>query len=270
MDTLPFDSIRSLRGLQLRRVLVPLPDTLPRMMIATRTATLLRPRACVAFRSFSKLDGNPDADVNANAGAETRTEAQSQVDTDANAELLYRGPLSKPIRVLKKVSVVTCASSAIAAPLLLYAGSETVPLAAQAAFSGLVLLAGWGSTGLLHYFTTGYVHALEAPRAAEDGADASTRGKPHDDDVILTAHLLTFFARPTMARFRVGATSPLVDHWNPLVSFDAELEGGGQKRLFVQGEHFQDKRLLRKLLRRPLDEDEMKYSEFDAPDWAKE
>ena len=164
--------------------------------------------------------------------------------------------------------------------------SETVPLAAQAAFSGLVLLAGWGSTGLLHYFTTGYCHKLEAgPPADADavagaGADADantqtrTQSKPkprqYADDDVVTAHLLTFFARPRQARFRVGSTTAIVDHWNPLVTFEAELENGERKRLFVQGEHFEDKKLLRKLLARPLDEDERTFTEFDVPDWAKD
>ena len=228
--------------------------------------------AVVATRAFRHRTGN----VLPLARGLCASPDQQKTEASSTAQLLYRGPLAKPIRVLKKVSVVTCASSAIAAPLLLYAGSETVPVAAQAAFSGLVLLAGWGSTGLLHYFTTGYCHKLEAEAVA--GADADTDAeaskktttRQYADDDMLTAHLLTFFARPRQARFRVGATTALVDHWNPLVSFEAELESGERKRLFVQGEHFEDKKLLRKLLARPLDEDERKFTEFDVPDWAKD
>eukprot|EP00937_MAST-01D_sp_MAST-1D-sp2_P006655 g6655.t1 len=228
---------------------------------------LVPSRACRArvtgLRAFASASSPPPTD-----DGERTSSASIVVDR------VYVGPLCKPIRYLKRVSVLTCTSSLIAAPLLLYVGSDNVPLAGQIAFSGLVLLAGLGSTWLLHFFTSGYVHALY--RALPAGAEG-VKTKGADSAGMISARLLTFFAQPTTVRFRLaGGTVPLVDHWNPLVSFDARLldeagaETGATKRLYVEGQCFEDKRLLRQLMGRDLEPDEREFDEFDLPSWAQD
>jgi len=196
-----------------------------------------------------------------------RDDAATNGSAADGPKLVYVGALAKPIRVLKRVSVVTCISSLIAAPLLLVAGSDTVPVAAQIAFSSLILAAGLGSTGLLHYFTKGYIHALyELPAAADGDGD----GDGAANATVYEAKLLKFYAKPKFPTFELADVTPLPEHWNPFVSFQTPLSDGSTMKLFVQGAFMEDKEVLKKLLGRKLDEDEKSFEEFDLPSWAKD
>ncbi len=60
------------------------------------------------------------------------------------------------------VSLTTCAIGLASTPFFLALGSEAVPLAANAALTGVVLLATCGPTVLLHAFTKPYIFSLRS------------------------------------------------------------------------------------------------------------
>jgi hypothetical protein len=73
--------------------------------------------------------------------------ATAERKVDSNAPM-YQGALSKPIKILKRVSVTTCALTLTVMPVLLITGNPHVPLAGKLAIATVVAAAGVGTTGV--------------------------------------------------------------------------------------------------------------------------
>ena len=165
--------------------------------------------------------------------------------------------------MLKRVSVTTCGLSLTVMPaLLLTSGNASVPLAGKIAISGVVALAGVGSTGddaayleraasckslfcftaMLHFFMRSYIHKLY-----QNGEDN------------FTAHGLSFFGFHKENSFDLKDVEPLPESFNPFVTFEANGTA-----YFIQAGFFEDKKLLRTFIGRPLTEDEREYEELAA------
>ncbi|KAG5190131.1 hypothetical protein JKP88DRAFT_205594 [Tribonema minus] len=203
-------------------------------MLACRTGALLRqrsPTALAPVAARSQLVASCTPCLTSRCGS---TNARKE-------ELLYIGPLTAPIKTLKRVSITTCAMSMIGTPLLLVLGNDSVPLSGQIAVTGVALTAAVGSTALLHWCTRPYVHKL---------SEITGRGAI-DKARLFKAELLSILGRPRVTEFRLGDVQPQPDALRPFVSFKAR-----DNYYFIQGEVLQDKALLKELLGRPLDDSE--------------
>jgi len=75
--------------------------------------------------------------------------------------VLYEAPFAAATLRLKRVSITTAAVSFVGLPSLLLLQYGTIPAAGQLAVSGTAILAAVGSTVLLNWCITPYVHRLE-------------------------------------------------------------------------------------------------------------
>lgn len=82
-------------------------------------------------------------------------------------QLVYEGPLSRSVQLVKVFSLSTALATVVATPILMAYGKETVPLIGKVAIASTVLLAGTSTTFLLHWVTKVYVHKLYYSAATE-------------------------------------------------------------------------------------------------------
>ena len=75
-------------------------------------------------------------------------------------QLVYEGPLSRSVQLVKAFSLSTALATIAATPVLMIYGKESVPLAGKLALGSTVLLAGTSTTLLLHWLTKVYVHKM--------------------------------------------------------------------------------------------------------------
>eukprot|EP00520_Triparma_pacifica_P020000 CAMPEP_0118653906 /NCGR_PEP_ID=MMETSP0785-20121206/12082_1 /TAXON_ID=91992 /ORGANISM="Bolidomonas pacifica, Strain CCMP 1866" /LENGTH=124 /DNA_ID=CAMNT_0006546483 /DNA_START=283 /DNA_END=654 /DNA_ORIENTATION=- len=120
-------------------------------------------------------------------------------------------------------------------PLLVYLNTGEVPIGGQVAVSGTALLAAAGSTVLLNYCVTPYVHKIT---------------KTGDDYTATTANL---FGMRTTTDFTLDQVVNPTDAKlsRPFCNFVAN-----GTPMYIHGELFNDKATLKKLLQRPLTKSE--------------
>ena len=75
-------------------------------------------------------------------------------------QLVYEGPLSRSIQLVKVFSLSTALATVVATPILMLYGKESVPLVGKVAIATTILLAGTSTTFLLHWITKVYVHKM--------------------------------------------------------------------------------------------------------------
>jgi hypothetical protein len=177
--------------------------------------------------------------------------------------------------------------SLVGMPLLLVFGSNAAPASAQLALTGVALTATVGSTAVLHYFTSPYVHALtEIPTdhsvttavATDDTAvhpeltvnvAAQLQAQTDADDTlnnrVFVAERMSILGRKKHTVFAVKDVVPQSDSSRrPFVSFqtvdtDMQYQAAQQRKtekFYIHSHLFADKPLLQKLLGRPLKDDE--------------
>ena len=189
---------------------------------------------------------NAESSAAAVSSQEEARAAAAAEEPDDGRDLIYIGAMSKPLKILKKVSLGSCVIATVGLPaLLLLFGTDSVPLSGQLAMVGTVVFAGVGSTGLLHWCTKGYIHKL------------------HEKGDTLFAETMTLFAQQRITEFTVRDIRA-DDSWSPFCDFKAVTEEGGEQGLYVHAEQFQNKRMLRQFYMRPLTETEKKYDAFKA------
>ena len=149
--------------------------------------------------------------------------------------LVYVGPFAGVTLRLKRVSVATASLGLMGIPALTYLNSD-VPLSGQVAVSGTALLAAVGSTVLLNYCVTPYVHEI-----VRDG----------DQFTATTVNIFGFRADTT---FRIGDVVGAAQSGTsrPFCNFVA-----AGVPMYIHGELFDDKELLEKFLQRPLTKSEL-------------
>ena len=154
-------------------------------------------------------------------------------------ELHYESPLAASVRSLKRVSLTTAALSLTIPPALILNAVDNVPLSGQIAVTCVTLGASLGSTALIHYLTCPYV--LSMRRLTGEGTDVDT----------FEATTMSLFGFEKKSSFQLSQVEPQPNTARPFVSFRA-----ADRFYFIHGSMFDDKRLLRRLLGRPLKEDE--------------
>ena len=85
--------------------------------------------------------------------------------TTAVRTVVYEGVLVKPLKMVKKISLVSCATAAAASVALI----STEMSALGVGFGALISSVGFGTTGLLHWLTTPYIASI---RVREENVDA--------------------------------------------------------------------------------------------------
>ena len=100
----------------------------------------------------------------------TRVIQNSHVSTEADEnklKLVYEGPLSRPVQLVKVLSLSTALMTMLATPLLMVYGKQSVPMAGKLAIGTTIILAGTSTTFLLHWITKVYVHRMFYNAATE-------------------------------------------------------------------------------------------------------
>mmetsp|Transcript_24792 Transcript_24792/g.36695 ORF Transcript_24792/g.36695 Transcript_24792/m.36695 type:complete len:239 (+) Transcript_24792:93-809(+) len=90
-----------------------------------------------------------------------RSNSTIQKDSDDKSEIFYEGPFAGMSTRLKAVSITSAVVGAFGVPTLLFIYSGDVSQLGQFAVGGTATAAACGSTVLVHYFFTPYVHTLE-------------------------------------------------------------------------------------------------------------
>jgi hypothetical protein len=140
---------------------------MPRALV--RVLPLLRPRwAAGLARGRTGLMGRPGGAIVVHQRGKADAAATAGDQTQAEEVKIYQGAFNDVIRTLKRVSLTTCVMGGLSTPAFLMLGAESVPLAANAALTGIVLLATVGPTVLLHAFTKPYILSLYALPKQED------------------------------------------------------------------------------------------------------
>ncbi|GMH67895.1 hypothetical protein TL16_g08522, partial [Triparma laevis f. inornata] len=151
-----------------------------------------------------------------------------------NPILKYIGPFSSLTHRLKRVSLLT-ATFGISLPITSLLTSSTVPAIGQIAVTGTALTTAVGSTLLLNYCVSPYVHKLE---------------KVNENDY--SAVTVNMFAQKMSTTFTLDQIE-LSDSLNrPFCNFIAN-----GMPMYVHGELLNDKKLLKSLMKRNLTKSEI-------------
>lgn len=141
---------------------------------------------------------------------------------------VYVAPFSSAVRKVKRLSLFSCACAVAAGPLIMGLDPSST-LTAKVSIAGTLTSFGLFTTGLLHWFTSPYVHRLVH--------------KPDEEAVEVTT--LDVLGRPRSAAVPLAAVHE-ADSVHPLSSFAA-----GGKIYYLDRDHFADKSLLERLAPSP-------------------
>jgi len=176
---------------------------------------------------------------------------------------IYEAPLAASIKSLKRVSVTTALLSLAIPPAVIFGGAGNVPLSGQIAITAVTMIASLGSTSAIHFLFSPYVLSLSVVSAEEEGGKGETEAAESEaavelpelnNDSVLEAKTLTLLGGEQASSFVVkdvpGGKVP--GSSRPFVNF-ATSSG---RPYFVHASVFENKRLLSRLLGRPLRDDE--------------
>lgn len=89
-----------------------------------------------------------------------RCMCQTQAD-DGKWRTVYEGPLSRSVKMVKRLSLTTAAATFAVSPLLVFFGKQAASLPVKAILVTLLCSIGGGSTVLLHWLSLPYVHKMD-------------------------------------------------------------------------------------------------------------
>mmetsp|Transcript_46273 Transcript_46273/g.93401 ORF Transcript_46273/g.93401 Transcript_46273/m.93401 type:complete len:210 (-) Transcript_46273:272-901(-) len=167
---------------------------------------------------------------------------------------IYEAPLASSIKSLKRVSVTTALLSLAIPPAVIFGGSENVPISGQIAITAVTLLASLGSTSAIHYLFSPYILSMSHV-CGEAASEESESVVPElNNDSVLEAKTLTLLGGEQANLIHIKDVPPggIKKSMRPFVNF-ATSSG---KPYFVHASVFENKRLLSRLLGRPLRDDE--------------
>ena len=75
-------------------------------------------------------------------------------------KIVYEGPISRPVKLVKMLSLTTAVATFIASPLMIFFGKHGGSLSVKVVLVALFCSVGGGSTALLHWLTKPYVHRM--------------------------------------------------------------------------------------------------------------
>lgn len=99
--------------------------------------------------------------------SKTTSTRHESTAVQSERKLVYEGPLSRSVQVVKVFSLSTALATMVATPVLMIYGKQTVPLAGKLAIALTIVLAGTSTTFLLHWVTKVYVHRMFYNEATE-------------------------------------------------------------------------------------------------------
>jgi hypothetical protein len=175
---------------------------------------------------------------------ETPSSEKGKVEEPLERTVFYEAPLAKAVQNLKRVSITTALLSLTIPPAVIFGGSESVPISGQIAITVVTMIASLGSTSAIHYLFSPYILTL----AKLTGANKPT----NPGEELLEAKTMTLFATQKSHVFKVKDCSAKTSSLRPFVSFNVK-----DKPYFVHASVFDDKKLLQKMLGRPLNENEI-------------
>ncbi len=169
----------------------------------------------------------------------TMRHLSSSTDSETAKEVIYQSPFAPVTLRLKRVSIVTAALGLVGMPALVALNSGSVPALGQLAVGGTASLAAVGSTMLLNFCVTPYVHEMT---------------KEGDSDPLFTATTANMLGMLVKTEFKPADVTSMVESGSsrPFVNFFAN-----GKPMYIHGELFDDKLLLKQLLKRPLTKSEI-------------
>jgi hypothetical protein len=86
---------------------------------------------------------------------ESTNSSHTDVRGAVEREVVYIAPLKGAVRAIKVFSLTTAVASFFGGPMLVWLGNPSVPLVGRVMMSGVVMLVGLGTTGLLHWLVKG-------------------------------------------------------------------------------------------------------------------
>lgn len=92
----------------------------------------------------------------------TRNESNKSITSENNQEfrLIYEGPLSRKLKILKMLSLSTTVLSLTCGPLLVFYGKQSIPFVGKIVMAGTVVTMGVTTTIVMHWLTKVYVHKM--------------------------------------------------------------------------------------------------------------
>jgi len=102
----------------------------------------------------------------------TRRTISISQDSKEKSEIFYEGPFAGISTRLKAVSITSAVVGALGVPTLVYMYSGDISHLGQFAVGGTATMAACGSTVLVHFFFTPYVHTLERVNMQETGNES--------------------------------------------------------------------------------------------------
>lgn len=82
------------------------------------------------------------------------------ISTNERWKMVYEGPLSRTVRLVKTFSLTTAVASLVGSPVIMFFGKQSVPFVGKLAIATVMCFAGCGTTVLLHMITKSYIHKL--------------------------------------------------------------------------------------------------------------
>ena len=169
-------------------------------------------------RSFS---GSSNSDGEGTTNKSSKKESDNSQGHGEQPVLLYEGPFAQLTLRLKRISLMSAVIGIVGLPALsMFYGGGSIPVSGQLAIIGTAGVAAVGSTALLGYCFSPYVHTLErlSPSATsnkneEDGVDATTT--TNNESMNANENLLRIVTRDILARRVETIFDPTTDVFPP-------------------------------------------------------
>ncbi|GLD91686.1 hypothetical protein PINS_up000219 [Pythium insidiosum] len=150
--------------------------------------------------------------------------SSTSTNSATQPELVYQAPMARAVRLMKGVSVTSCALTLVGMPALCVLSEQSASIIGKWAMCGTIMLFGLGTTSLYHVLFKPYVMRMWIDRSENR----------------VTAETVTLFARLTTTDFALGDVTRPPKSMHPMISFRA-----GEKDYFIHPECLQDDDLVK-------------------------
>ena len=156
----------------------------------------------------------------------TQSSFSTATEPPSDYKLVYRGPLSTSIKLLKIFSMTSSITVLLGSPVLIFLGNPGIPMVSRIAISSIVCTFGVLTTFMLWWFTKSYV----------------SRMWYSDKDQKIVVNTFSLFARTIRNEFFLKDAGPPAN-----ISSFATFKAS-DKHYFLHTEVFEDKQLLSNIL----------------------
>eukprot|EP01025_Chloroclados_australasicus_P065158 TRINITY_DN8840_c0_g1_i1.p1 TRINITY_DN8840_c0_g1~~TRINITY_DN8840_c0_g1_i1.p1 ORF type:complete len:220 (+),score=12.46 TRINITY_DN8840_c0_g1_i1:62-721(+) len=168
-------------------------------------------------------------DIQARCFSKEDKVSKSAEDKEQQWTVVYEGPFRHALKNLKLVSITSTSVAFLGSPLIVMFAAGTTPIKIITASSFCIF--GAFTTGLLHWFTSPYVHQL----------------KLNKESLEMSASTVSLFGGKVHTKFGLNEIEPPRDTYKPLATFRV-----GNKIMYVDQEYVKDRRIAA-LLQQPRD-----------------